>query len=150
MGDITESVAKARILFVRGDEEWALLSRKNAEGMTKHGQLEMLGGHVENGEEPLPGLIRELREEERSGALADHVERLEPTYTAKTVDNSTHFLFEIRLPESEFSKLDPDPVESIGFELIPVTELQVGAHWEELTWRTKRIFEAFGLGSAPE
>jgi NUDIX domain len=144
MGKTRESVAKARIVFVREDSEWALLSRKNARHKRNHGLLEMLGGHIESGETPLAGLVRELGEEERTGGLAAHVARSAPESRMKVVDNADHYLFEVRLPFAEFEALDHDPEESLGFELVAMRELINGTRTDELTWRTQRIFEAFG------
>ena len=143
MSEARVPVAKARIVLLDGGEELSLMSRKRADGKPKHGQLEMLGGHLEAGEGPLDGLIRELREEERTGTLAACAARQTPPFATKTVDDAVHYLFELRLDDGDVRDLKPNPEESLGFELVPTADL-VSVHWDQLTWRTQRLFEAFG------
>ena len=138
------AVAKARIVLVDGSDRLALMSRKRAEGKSKHGKLEMLGGHLEAGESPLQALLRELREEETSGTLARLVERARPTPREAVVVDTLHHLFEIELPAAACSDLQHDPTESLGFVRVPLAELADPRRGPELTWRTERIFEVFG------
>ena len=140
----TDPVAKARIVILADDGPLALLSRKRAEGKPKHGKLEMLGGHLEPDETPLQALIRELGEEEATGALAEMVARQAPGFRTLIVDEAPHHLFEIRLTAVDCAGLIHDPGESLGFGRVPLAELAAGVHRDELTWRTQRIFEAFG------
>jgi len=139
-----DPVAKARIVIVEDGRTWSLLSRKRAEGKSKHDKLEMLGGRLEPDETPLRALIRELGEEETTGTLAAIVSRDQPTHRTEVVDHAPHHLFELRLTVTDCADLRHDEAESLGFERLPTAELEAGAHRERLTWRTRRIFEAFG------
>ena len=121
----SDPIAKARVVLTSDAGDLVLLSRKRAEGRSNHGKLEMLGGHIELGETPYGGLIRELREEENTGALADIVERLAPGHRTMIVDEAPHHLFEIRIPADDCLELVHDPVESLGFERVPAAELGI-------------------------
>ena len=139
----TDQVAKARIVVVdQESEHWALLSLKNAEGKRKHGKLEMLGGHVGQDESPLEALIRELGEEEQTRFLSERVRTLEPEPLTLHAGGALHHLFELEISEQEFTGLRHDPKESLGFELVRMSELEAGEHWDRITWRTQRILEA--------
>ncbi len=144
-----DPVAKARIVIGERGRTWSLLSRKRADGKSTHDKLEMLGGRLEPDETPLRALIRELEEEETTGGLAAIVARDEPTHRTEIVDHAPHHLFELRLTVADCADLRHDQAESLGFERVPTAELEAGAHWDRLTWRTQRIFEAFGPTPAP-
>lgn len=146
MTDEHEEVVKLRIRVERGRQFFYLLSQKRADGKPKHGKLEMLGGHVETGELPFEALLRELREEETSGRLAEHVVARAPTSRTAKAGGATHHLFELTLSSEDCERLTADPDESLGFELVPATELDAGKHQERLTWRTQRVLETFGPG----
>jgi 8-oxo-dGTP pyrophosphatase MutT (NUDIX family) len=139
----TDQVTKVRIVVVDQDgEHWALLSIKKAEGKSKHGKLEMLGGRMDQDESPLEALIRELGEEEQTGFLSEGVRTLEPEPLIIHAGGALHHLFELKISEQEFTGLRHDPKESLGFELVRISELEAGEHWDRITWRTQRILEA--------
>jgi 8-oxo-dGTP pyrophosphatase MutT (NUDIX family) len=136
----TNQVTKIWIIVVDQEgERWALLSIKRAADKRKHRKLEMLGGHLDQKESPLEALIRELGEEERTGYLSERVGVLEPQPLKLEAGGAVHHLFEIEISEQEFKRLQYDPKESLGFELIRISELKDGEHWDRLTWRTQRI-----------
>lgn len=143
-----DQVAKARILVIRDDGCWSLLSRKRSGDERKHGKLEMLGGRLDGKEFPFEALIRELREEEETGKLASYVERHSPSYQTKVAGRATHHLFEVTLPNAKYEQLKHHPRESLGFELLPTSELNARQHWKRLTYRTRKILEAFGPAPA--
>ncbi len=143
-----DQVVKARILVIRDDGCWSLLSRKRSCDKRKHGKLEMLGGHLDGKESPIEALIRELREEEKTGKLASYVERHSPSHQTKVAGRATHHLFEFTLSNAKYEQLKHHPCESLGFELLPTSELNARQHWKRLTHRTRKILEAFG--PAPE
>jgi len=145
MSSHTDPVAKVRIVLVADGDTRALLSRKRADGKPNHGKFEMFGGHLEPGELPLQALLRELEEEETTGTLAKLVEHAGPQARTAVVDEAVHHLFEVELAATDCAELRHDPKESMGIARIPTTELAAGEHWDDLTWRTQRIFEAFGL-----
>jgi ADP-ribose pyrophosphatase YjhB (NUDIX family) len=141
----TEDVAKIRILVAREGELWSLLSRKDAGGdPLRHDKLEMLGGHLEVGESPREGLLRELAEEEASGELARLACEGEPAFRSAVADGAPHHLFELRIEESEASLLRHDPAESLGFEWVRTALLDAGQLSERLTPRTREILRVFG------
>ena len=138
-----DHVAKVRIVVADQEgEHWALLSIKRVEGKRKHGKLEMLGGHLDQKESPLEALIRELGEEERTGYLSERVRALESQPLELDAGGALHHLFELVISEQEFKELQHNPKESLGFELIRMSELRDGQHWDRLTRRTQRILEA--------
>lgn len=140
----TDPVAKARIVVVRNGVRFALLSRKNAPGKPKHNQLEMLGGHLDAAESPIEALLRELREEERTGELARSAEADKPGFDTRLVDRAAHHLFEMTISEEQYSSLEPDSQESLGFELVSEVDLSSGRIEEALTPRTREILRVFG------
>jgi ADP-ribose pyrophosphatase YjhB (NUDIX family) len=144
MSNKTDAVAKARIAIVRNGERFALLSRKNAPGKPKHDKLEMLGGHLDAAESPVEALLRELREEERTGELALVAEADELAFETRMVDRAAHHLFELTITVQQYTSLEADPDESLGFELVAEKDLASGRIEPELTPRTRQILRAFG------
>ena len=147
MSKKTEAVAKARIVVVRSGVRFALLSSKNAKGKPKHGKLELLGGRLDGNESPFEALLRELCEEEQTGALAEIAEFRKPGFDARTVDRAPHHLFELTITDQQYSPLEPDPNESLGFELVLEKDLASGRIDDELTYRTREILRVFGATS---
>ncbi len=148
MGEKTDAVAKVRILVLQGGEPCYLLSKKCKKGHADHKKLEMLGGHLDDGEAPPEALVRELKEEESTGALAKLAKKRNPSFGTMTVDGAEHHLFELTIFWDEFSRLEADEKESLGFELVPVEALDARELDGKLTYRTRKILDAFG--KAPE
>ena len=144
MTDAMEVVAKVRILVQRDEGRFSLLSRKRAETLDHHGQLEMLGGHLDSGETAREALIRELKEEESTGALAQIIE--DSTVEARTAiaGGATHHLFELEISGAQFDALKADETESLGFELVPTDLLERGNYKDFLTPRTQAMLDKFG------
>ena len=142
MGKKQEQVAKARIVVERGGERWSLLSVKRAEGETKHGKLEMLGGHLDGDESPIEALLRELREEEDTGLLAEKVSAEPPPHLSMDVAGALHHVFCFDLDDADLAHLQHNPAESLGFELVRTAELEAGMHRDRLTSRTRQVLEA--------
>ena len=120
------------IVAVRmGSERSLLFSRKRAKGQAKHRQLELLGGHMDDEEDPLTALLAELEEEEKSGVLAEHVTAERPSSQTFTIAGTTHFVFDTELTLDQYLDLRHGKKESLGFKLVP--EALVAAR--ELQWR---------------
>ena len=139
-----DPVAKIRILVLGNGERRCLMSRKRAKGRSRHKKLEFLGGHLERGESPIQALIRELREEERTGTLATIVADRNPSFSTNDVDEAEHHLFELTISSEECDRLEADRRESLGFVRVSADDLESGALEEQLTHRTRLILEAFG------
>lgn len=85
----------------------------------KHNKLELFGGNVEPGESPFEGLIRELREEEESGTLAEKAVLLKPDIIKQfVVDDKTQCIFQMDLTPDEYHLLKTHPAESLGIRTI--------------------------------
>ena len=124
-------VTKLIVAVQIGSERGLLFSRKRAKGQAKHGQLELLGGHMDDEKDPLAALLAELEEEEKSGVLAEKVAAEQPTTQTLTIAGTTHFLFLTELNLDQYLELRHGKKESLGFKLVPeslVTE-------RELQWR---------------
>ncbi|MHC4956408.1 MAG: NUDIX domain-containing protein [Planctomycetota bacterium] len=139
----TQDVAKAWIRVDRDGVPSVLMSVKYAPGKSKDGKLEFLGGHLEEGDSPFEGMVRELIEEETTKRLAELVTDQRPTHVTKEAGRATHHLFEFDVNEAEVPKLQHSPNESRGFVLVPADKLDTGALDEKLTKRTKQILKAF-------
>lgn len=121
------------------------MARKRADGDPKrHDKLEMLGGHLEEGESPRTALLRELSEEEASGELARLVEAADPPFRSQAADGAPHHLFEVTLEAAAADAFRHDPDESLGFEFVRTEELEAGVMDDRLTPRTRKILGAFG------
>ena len=139
---LMDRVAKVRIRVSRAGKHHYLMSVKRAEGKRRHGKLELLGGHVEEGEGPLDGLVRELAEEENSGTLSERVRVLAPKATNLHVAGAQHYVFDLEIDQDECEKLEPNPRESLGFELVAESKLRSRDFRSRLTSRTRKILDA--------
>jgi len=114
---LSETRRIAKIILECGDR--LLFSIKRAPGKPQKDQkLELIGGHVEDGETPLEGLIRELQEEEESGILAEKVRSLEPIPDDIPVQNTCHYIFRMPLSEGDLRHIRHSPSESHGYRLL--------------------------------
>ncbi len=125
-------------------EPTLLMSRKKAKGTDKHGLLELLGGGTD-GQDPLPGLIRELEEEEKTGRLAELVRAQPPTPRVARLDGDAHYLFELSIAFADYVELRHAKGESMGFKAVPEAQLQDLYRAGLLTKRTQGLLGALGL-----
>lgn len=137
----SKGIAKARVEVRREGGEWLVMARKRAPGKPeKHGKLEMPGGRLEPGETPRQALVRELREEEATGRLAEAAERQLARPREFVADGEAHHLFDLEILEEEYRQLRPSLKESLGFELVPRKQAEEGELDARLTPRTREIF----------
>lgn len=88
----------------------------------KDKKLEMFGGNVDPGESPIEGLIRELREEEESGILAEKVLRQTPSIKGQfIIDEKMQVIYQMSITDTEFRKLKAHPDESYGIRTVSVS-----------------------------
>lgn len=132
-------VAKVLITVTNGASRFLLLSRKRAEGQRKHGRLELLGGHIGRREGPFDGLVRELAEEEGTGVLAEHARSIEPRPREVPLRDAVYHTFQLTISFEDYLTLTPDPRESLGFLLVPITLLKQHRIREHLTERTQEL-----------
>ena len=133
-------VAKVIVRVEKGEACYYLFSRKNAPGHDKHNHLEFLGGHLEN-ESPIEAVVRELKEEEKTGLLAARLSGQQPAEQVK-IDGVDHHIFRVTISHDEYLSLRHDPHESLGFELVPVSALRGKKVQAELTRKTRLILLA--------
>ena len=136
----SSGVAKVIVKVERGDTCCCLLARKNAPGHHKHNRLEFLGGHIEN-ESPVEAIVRELKEEEKTGLLSAKLTGQQPAAQVE-VDGQNHYIFQITISQDEYLSLEHDPSESLGFELVPISALREEKFQSRLTRKTGLILLA--------
>ncbi len=144
MSKKSNKVAKVFVRVKTREDTFCLFTRKNAPGRQKHSHLELIGGNIEE-EDFLEGAIRELKEEEITGFLAYELSKRHLKCKVK-IGNTDHCIFEILLTYDEYLKLKHDPDESLGFELKAESELHKNEFQSEFTKKTKKIFNALGIG----
>jgi hypothetical protein len=138
-------VSKTIITVAVGPMTFTLLSRKRAKkDPAKHGKLELLGGGMDT-HDPLGELVRELREEELSGILADHVKASRPVARTFNVGGVPHHLFQVAIPFDVYLSLQHSPNESLGLKLVPLDYLQSTAYSRHFTPKTQKILTKVGL-----
>lgn len=146
--NVPAGVAKA---LIRVDGQY-LMARKKAPGSPKDNRLEHLGGHLEAGETPFQGLVRELSEEDDSGLLAAAAKRRRPRPKRVTLhhrgSSEDQFLFTLSIEPQAVKKLKPNLAESYDFELVPAAALDtddgLSSIKPRLTPKTIAIYEAMG------
>ncbi len=124
-------VTKLIVAVKMGSERSLLFSRKRAKGQAKHRLLELLGGHMDHEHDPLTALLAELDEEEKSGVLVEKISTERPSSQTLIIAGTTHFLFETELTLDQYLDLRHGKKESLGFKLIPQSQVMA----RELQWR---------------
>jgi 8-oxo-dGTP pyrophosphatase MutT (NUDIX family) len=138
-------VSKLLLTVTNGDATLMLFSRKRAEGQSKHGRLELLGGRIERTESPLEALVRELGEEEESGLLARRIRATRPTGQLVTLSDAIYHTFRLAITFAEYLELEPGRHESLGFLLVPTTLLKRRGIHDQLTYRTVELLRQLDL-----
>ena len=139
---MSSGVAKLIVRVVNTGAPVVLLSRKRAKGTPKHGRLELLGGGIDDGEEPLEGLIRELAEEEKTGGLARKVGWEQPAPKLMTIEGTPHYIFEVSISLEEYLDLQHNRKESLGLKVVPQSALSDSQIQSRLTPKTQKILTA--------
>ena len=116
-----------------------LMSSKRKPGHRDHSRLEFLGGRHDPGEIAITALLRELAEEELTGKLSVLAESRVGECFEINHDKTHHYLYQFSLVESECTQLVPDPGESLGFTLVPASQLVPG---EQFTFKTNQILRS--------
>ena len=135
-------------VFVRTDDGY-LMVRKRAPGTEKDNRLEHLGGHIEEGESPLEGMLRELREEETTGLLASEMQRQHPSPLRFPLEGAEdQLIFELRIDSALARRLRADEAESYGLETVSAETLENDGKLrdfrDQLTPKTLAIYRAMG------
>ncbi|SDP43496.1 NUDIX domain-containing protein [Desulforhopalus singaporensis] len=146
MVKISEEIVK---IFIRTEIHY-IFSRKKAYGKKSDGLLELIGGHVEDGETPFEALQREAREEEETGILANLLveKQLTPINVNVEVDglSEQHFVYILNITEEDSRKLKASSDESYGLEFIENSFIETSEGLSKLrsdiTWKTNEIFIA--------
>lgn len=144
-------VKRVAKLFIRAGDQY-VFSYKRAPGKSKDNRLELLGGHVEQGEEPFEALLREAEEEEITGRLYREVYEQRPVYEEVILRHEgsaeMQCIFRIEIGTDTVAKLVVDPEESYGLELIPVarfdSDTNLAAMRDEFTPKSLAIFRGLG------
>jgi 8-oxo-dGTP pyrophosphatase MutT (NUDIX family) len=135
-----QSVAK---MFIRQGDQY-LFSRKRAPGKpVKDGKLELLGGKIEPGESRVQGLLRELREEERTGILARKAETLPLRAEFLHLHGQDNFIYRMEITPDELDDLEMDDEESYGYEMLG--EADISDDPNRFTPKTLKIFRGLGM-----
>ena len=137
-------VTKA-IIVVAGQPNHYLMSIKRDPGSSNEGKLEFLGGRMERDESPSEAVVRELREEEATGALAKLLKAKSPLHIQHQVKNAMHYFFPFEISEADYERLKHDPLESHGFCLVNGEQLQQCN--KRYTRKTNGIIEILDLPS---
>ncbi len=132
-------VAKLIVRIENTGTPTVLLSRKRAKGTPKHGRLELLGGGIDDGEDPLEGLMRELAEEEKTGGLARKVGWEQPAPKLMTIEGTPHYIFEVSISLEEYLELQHNRKESLGLKVVPESVLSNSQFQSRLTPKMQKI-----------
>lgn len=107
------------------------------------GKLELLGGHIEKGETPFHGLIRELAEEDEGSFIANKVALLRLTPVEITVEGARHFVYRMPIAESELQSIRMNPMESYGYRLIQMSRIMDREQMSDRSLFTRRTVKIF-------
>lgn len=114
----------------------------------KNNRLELFGGNVDLGETPFEGLIRELKEEEMSGILAEKAKefKLKPIKLFE-VERKTQCIYQMEISLHEYSQLKAHPDESYGIRTMSQKIFETGENidMDQFTPKTIKIFQNLGV-----
>jgi hypothetical protein len=115
----------------------------------KMGRLEMLGGGLESGEAPFEALLRELREEESSGALEKLARERAPAPLTIVAEGRTDFIFRIDVEKLDLGSLVAAANEVTTLALVARSTIEdpeaLKPNRKLFTRRTWKLFEAMGF-----
>lgn len=135
-------------LFIRANAYYVFSKKRKPSSKSDH-HLELMGGHIEDGESPLKALIREVKEEELSSVIATKTKRQRPKGKRVDVDGENHFIFKISVDGDDFNNMRPDGKESYGFVKVEADVIEekdkLNNNLSRFTPKTGEIFRALGL-----
>jgi ADP-ribose pyrophosphatase YjhB (NUDIX family) len=142
----SKTVAK---IFVECGEYYVFSKKRKANAPESDNRLELLGGKVDEGEEPMQALLRELREEEQSGIIAAKVLQLQPQYKKVVVSGQNHYIYRVVLELYDLQNIRHDEKESRGFLKVGMDVLhnkhELLENLSRFTPKTRKIFRALDL-----
>jgi len=118
-GQVSLNMSKISKIILFRDDSFFFSIKKAPHEPIKDGKLELPGGHVDEAETPLQGMIRELAEEEESGLIADKVALLRLTPLEIMVEGDPHFIYHMAFTGKEMERIRMSTKESYGYRLIP-------------------------------
>ena len=131
-------VAKVLIRVLLSSDTHFLMSRKRAPGSPNDDRLEFLGGRLDAGETVSSALLRELKEEETTGTLANLAAGSDLASCEKITGDAHQHLFGMTIDANCVDQLIASE-ESHGFVVVPATELQPG---DRFTRKTNMILHS--------
>jgi len=139
-GRIMRKIAKI-ILFV--DDEVLFAIKKAPHESAKDGKLELPGGGLEKGEQPIQGLCRELVEEEASQLVARKVAVLGTKPVEFKVEGDHHFIYHMPITHRELARIRMKSEETYGYKLIPRSTIENPAAMDDQSVFTRRTVKIF-------
>lgn len=142
----SKTVAK---IFVECGGYYVFSKKWKASDPESDNLLELLGGKVDEGEEPMQALVRELREEEKTGIIAAKVLHLQPQYKQVVVSGQNHYIYRVVLEPGNLQNIRHNEKESRGFVKVGMDILQnkheLLVNLTNFTPKTRKIFRALDL-----
>jgi hypothetical protein len=136
-------------LFIRANAYYVFSEKRTPNDPERDHRLELVGGHIEDGESPRKALIREAKEEELTYTIAKKTRRQRPKGEKVVVDKENHYIFKISVDDDDFKKMRPDRKESYGFVKVEADTIEekdkLINSLSRFTPKTGEIFRALGL-----
>jgi len=133
------------------EKQYVFSIKKSPLNPCKNNRLELFGGNVDPGETPFEGLIRELKEEEMSGILAEKAKefKLKPLklFEVDDVERKTQCIYQMEISLYEYSQLKAHPDESYGIRTMSQKffETPENIDMDHFTPKTIKIFQNLGV-----
>lgn len=142
----SKTVAK---IFVECGAYYVFSRKRKANAPESDSHMELLGGKIDEGEEPMQALVRELREEEKTGIIAARVLQLQPQYKKVIVSGQDHYVFHITIERADLQNIRHDEKESRGFVKVGLEVIhnrrELLVNLSRFTPKTRKIFRALDL-----